>query len=165
MEADDSEALDILEAGGRRFGVHRAQVDDVPALVALLSDDPLGSAREAASLEPYLRAFGEIEEDPQQLLTVLRDEEGEVVGTLQLSLIPGLSRGGAMRLQIEAVRVAQAARGTGLGGAMIQWAHRYGRSRGARLAQLTSDASREDAHRFYERLGYTASHVGFKRDL
>lgn len=96
---------------------------------------------------------------------MVRDEAGTTVGTMQLSLIPGLSRGGATRLQIEAVRVAAATRGSGLGRAMIAWAHGYGRRHGADLAQLTSDKTRRDAHRFYEGLGYVASHEGFKLEL
>jgi GNAT superfamily N-acetyltransferase len=84
---------------------------------------------------------------------------------MQLTLIPGLSRGGAKRLHIEAVRVAASARGGGLGSALFDWAHAYGRSRGATLAQLTSDKSRSGAHRFYEKLGYRASHEGFKYQL
>lgn len=88
-----------------------------------------------------------------------------IVGTLQLTLIPGLSRAGSTRLQIEAVRIGEPAQGIGLGSAVFTWAHEVGRRAGARLAQLTTDRSRADAHRFYERLGYTASHEGLKLDL
>jgi GNAT superfamily N-acetyltransferase len=84
---------------------------------------------------------------------------------MQLSLIPGLARGGTKRLLIEAVRVARSARGSGLGTALLGWAHDWGRAHGASLAQLTSDKTRVEAHRFYERLGYVASHEGFKSDL
>jgi GNAT superfamily N-acetyltransferase len=123
-------------------------------LVRLLADDPLGAAREvvpddAADLEPYRRAFALIDADPAQLLVVAADGT-EVVGTLQLSVIPGLSRQGALRAQIEAVRVRADHRGHGLGEAMVQ---------------LTTDLSRADAHRFYERLGFIASHVGLKLAL
>ncbi len=86
-----------------------------------------------------------------------------VVGTMQLPLVPGFSRAGAKRLQIEAVRLAHDARGSGLGTALFDWAHEYGRQHGATIAQLTSDKSRTDAHRFYNKVGYAASHEGFKR--
>ncbi|MEZ0580442.1 GNAT family N-acetyltransferase [Nocardioides sp. MH1] len=157
--------MDALLLDGHRFAVGRAVEDDLPALVALLSDDPLGTARESRDLQPYLQAFRELDEDPNQLLIAVRDEDDDVVGTLQLSLIPGLARAGAKRLQIEAVRLAAGTRGAGLGQALLEWAHDYGRTHGATLAQLTSDKSRTDAHRFYEKAGYEASHEGFKRRL
>jgi GNAT superfamily N-acetyltransferase len=84
---------------------------------------------------------------------------------MQLTLIPGLARGGAKRLQIEAVRLATSTRGSGLGAALFEWAHAYGERHGATLALLSSDKTRIDAHRFYDRLGYQASHEGFKRPL
>lgn len=118
-----------------------------------------------AELEPYLAAFRDIESDPHQYLAAVRDLDGDLVGTMQLTLIPGLARGGVKRLQIEAVRMAPDARGTGLGTALFEWAHAYGRQHGATLAQLTSDKTRVDAHRFYDQLGYKASHEGFKRRL
>lgn len=133
--------------------------------MALLADDVLGAERESSDLEPYLAAFHQIDRDPQQLLVAVRDAHGRVVGTMQLTLIPGLSRGGATRLQIEAVRLSSDVRGTGLGTALFAWAHDYGRRHGATLAQLTSDRSRTDALRFYERLGYAASHEGLKLPL
>lgn len=145
--------------------IRPATVADVGAVVALLADDDLGAARETPDdLEPYLRTFELVERDPAQLL-VVADQGGEVVGTLQLSLIPGLSRRGATRALIEAVRVASSQRGNGLGRRLIQWAIEEAKRRGAVMVQLTSDASRTDAHRFYERLGFTASHVGFKLPL
>ena len=90
------------------------------------------------------------------------DHTETVVATLQLTVIPGLARMGATRLLVEAVRVDERLRGNGLGSAMMEWAIAEGRRRGAALVQLTSDRSRDAAHRFYERLGFTASHVGFK---
>lgn len=157
-------------ATGARFTVARAHRKDLPALVALLRDDPLGADREGPDLAPYDEAFAAIDADPHQLLIAVRPEtlahgQAELAATLQLTLIPGLSRGGATRLQIEAVRVAAAYRGAGLGSALFDWAHREGARRGARLAQLTTDRSRRDAHRFYLELGYQASHDGMKRDL
>ncbi|OLT37921.1 GNAT family N-acetyltransferase [Kytococcus sp. CUA-901] len=138
--------------------------DDLPTIVALLRDDPLGATRDADDPAPYEAAFARIDADPSHLLAVLRDPAA-TVGTLHLTLLPGLSRGGATRLQIEAVRIAGQARSGGLGAAMITWAHAWGAEQGATIAQLTSDGSRESAHRFYERLGYTSSHVGMKRPL
>lgn len=157
--------IDTLVVGGRRLELARATETDVPALVALLADDPLGAHRESSELTSYVAAFREIDADANQLLVAVRDEDGEIVGTLQLTLIPGLSRGGAKRLQIEGVRIGSRARGLGLGSALFAWAHEYGRQRGARIAQLTSDKTRADAHRFYERLGYEATHEGFKLAL
>ncbi|TDO92510.1 GNAT family N-acetyltransferase [Enemella evansiae] len=161
-----AEEGEVVEVGGQRFRFDRATREDVPAIVAMLADDPLGSGRESGVEEAgYRAAFDAIDVDPAHLLVVVRDRAGEPAGTMQLTLLPGLSRGGATRLQIEAVRIAAAYRGHGLGTAMIEWAHEHGRRNGARLVQLTTDNSRTDAHRFYERLGYRASHVGMKRPL
>ncbi len=144
--------------------LRRAAADDVPAIVALLTDDPLGAAREGADPAAYATAFAAVDADPAHLL-VVADDGGSVVGTLQLSFLPGLSRGGALRAQVEGVRVAAAARGRGLGEAMLRWCAEESRRRGAGLVQLTTDARRPDARRFYERLGYVASHVGMKLEL
>ncbi|WP_116244732.1 GNAT family N-acetyltransferase [Nocardiopsis sp. FIRDI 009] len=142
-----------------------ARAEDVPAIVALLADDQLGAAREdATDPTPYLTAFEAIDADPGELLMVGR-RDGRVVATFQLSFIPGLSRGGAIRAQIEAVRVHADERGNGVGADLMAWAEAEARRRGCALLQLTSDATREDAHRFYERLGYVPSHVGFKKRL
>lgn len=157
--------MQTLDIDGRRFTVSRATESDVAGLVALLADDVLGAHRETARLEPYLAAFREIDSDPQQLLVTVRDSDGDLVGTMQLTLIPGLARGGTKRLQIEAVRLASSARGAGLGTALFEWAHAFGHRHGATLAQLTSDKTRTDAHGFYDGLGYRASHEGFKRPL
>ncbi|MDH6113201.1 GNAT superfamily N-acetyltransferase [Kitasatospora sp. MAP12-15] len=145
--------------------IRRATAHDIPAIVALLADDPLGATRESSDdLTPYLAAFDRLAADPSQHPTVaVRD--GLVVGTLQLSVIPGLSRRGATRTIIEAVRVHADERGNGLGSLLIEWAIAESRALGADLVQLTSDASRVDAHRFYERLGFTGSHIGFKLQL
>ena len=143
----------------------RASEQDVPAIVTMLADDPLGATRESPNdLAPYLRAFEELDRDPNQLLAVA-ERDGEVIGTLQLSFLHGLSRQGATRAQIEAVRVRAGERGEGLGGRLIEWAVEQARQRGCHLVQLTSDASRKSAHRFYEKLGFSGSHVGFKLTL
>lgn len=157
--------VETLDLDGRMFTITRAQESDVPALAALLADDVLGARRESTALEPYLTAFRDIDRDPNQFLVAARDGDGDLVGTMQLSLIPGLPRAGTKRLQIEGVRLAATTRGTGLGTALFGWAHDYGRRHGAVLAQLASDGTRTDAHRFYERLGYQASHRGYKRLL
>ncbi len=159
------QVTEVVEVDGRHFTIARAARADLPALVDLLRDDPLGATREGADLATYDAAFTAIDRDPAHLLVCVRDDVGRVAATLQLTWVPGLARGGATRLQVEGVRVAEHARGTGLGRALFAWAHDLGRRRGARLAQLTSDRTRTDAHRFYEGLGYRPSHTGFKRDL
>jgi len=139
--------------------------EDVPAVVAMLADDPLGAAREdPTDTATYAAAYDRVAADPGQRL-VVAERDGRVVGTLQLSVIPGLSRRGATRSIIEGVRVARGQRGTGLGTELITWAVEESRRAGCSLVQLTSDASRTDARRFYERLGFEASHVGFKLPL
>ncbi|MDT9681877.1 GNAT family N-acetyltransferase [Streptomyces sp. TRM76323] len=145
--------------------IRRATADDVPTIVAMLADDPLGAQRESPDdLAPYLAAFERVAADPNQHLVVaVRDEQ--VVGTLHLTVIPGLSRRGATRSLVEAVRVHADARGSGLGTRLVEWAIAESRRQGCTLVQLTSDATRTDAHRFYDRLGFTASHVGFKLAL
>lgn len=145
--------------------IRPATRDDIPAIVALLAADSLGVGRESPEdLTPYQEAFGRLAADPHQHLTVA-ERDGRVVGTLQLSVIPGLSRRGTTRTIIEAVRVHADERGNGLGTRFIEWAIEESRALGANLVQLTSDVTRTDAHRFYERLGFTGSHVGFKLQL
>ncbi|MDO6586005.1 GNAT family N-acetyltransferase [Salipiger sp. 1_MG-2023] len=147
--------------------IRRATRDDLPAIVALLADDPLGAAREetgGALAQAYTQAFEAIESDPNICLMVM-DRGGAVIGTLQLSMTPSLSRKGALRATIEAVRIHADARGAGLGTTLIDWAIAEARRRGCALVQLTSDLSRTDAHRFYRRLGFQQSHAGFKKPL
>ncbi|MFF2512310.1 GNAT family N-acetyltransferase [Streptomyces sp. NPDC058086] len=145
--------------------IRPAASDDVPAIVAMLADDPLGAQRESPDdLTPYLAALERLSADPNQHL-VVAVREGRVVGTLQLTVIPGLSRKGATRSLIEGVRIHSDERGSGLGSRFIEWAIEESRRQGCQLVELTSDATRTDAHRFYERLGFTASHVGFKLAL
>ncbi|MFD7439867.1 GNAT family N-acetyltransferase [Streptomyces sp. NPDC059909] len=145
--------------------IRPASPGDIPAIVAMLADDPLGARRESPDdLTPYTAAFERLAGDPNQHL-VVAEREGRVVGTLQLTVIPGLSRRGATRSIIEAVRILADERGSGLGSRLIEWAVDESRRQNCQLVQLTSDASRADAHRFYERLGFEASHVGFKRTI
>ncbi|RKQ34986.1 GNAT family N-acetyltransferase [Kocuria tytonis] len=150
---------------GSRCRPSRARLEDVPALVRLLADDPLGSTREGEDMAAYERAFQEIDDDPHQFLTAVRNDAGGVVGTMQLTVIPGLSRGGARRLQVESVRVSSSLRSQGLGERMFTWAETVALASGCSLLQLTTDTSRPNAHRFYERLGYRPSHIGFKKQL
>ncbi|KUN83867.1 GNAT family acetyltransferase [Streptomyces bungoensis] len=145
--------------------IRRVTADDLPAIVGMLADDPLGALRESPDdLTPYLAALERLNADPNQRL-VVAVREGQVVGTLQLTVVPGLSRKGATRSIVEGVRVHADERGSGLGTRLITWAIEESRRANCQLVQLTSDNSRTDAHRFYERLGFTASHVGFKLQL
>ncbi|WP_369189019.1 N-acetyltransferase family protein [Streptomyces sp. R08] len=145
--------------------IRAAVTEDIPAIVGMLADDPLGSQRESPDdLTPYLAALERLAADPNQHL-VVAVREGRVVGTLQLTIVPGLSRKGATRSIIEAVRIHGDERGSGLGTQLIEWAIDESRRQDCQLVQLTSDVTRTDAHRFYERLGFTASHVGFKLPL
>ena len=145
--------------------IRPATIDDVPVIVAMLADDPLGASRESPDdLAPYREAFERIAGDPRQHLFIA-ERDGHPAGTFQLTIINGLSRRGTTRAQIESVRIHRGMRGTGLGSELIRWAIEAARQHGADLIQLTSDASRTDAHRFYERLGFVNSHAGFKLAL
>lgn len=147
--------------------IRRATRSDLPSIVRLLADDPLGSQREAYRdpLPPaYYAAFQAIDADPRQELVVV-EHEGAVIGTLQLTFLPGLSFQGGTRAQIEAVRVDRDMRSHGIGARLFAWAITRAREQGCRLVQLTTNASRSEAQRFYERLGFVASHVGMKLDL
>ena len=147
--------------------IRRAERADLPAIVGLLADDVLGHGRETISdppAEEYVAAFDAISADPNQLLAAMV-EDLRVVGTVQLTFIPGLSRRGALRGQIEAVRIAGDRRGSGHGEALFKWAIDQCRQRGCALVQLTTDKARADAHRFYERLGFEPSHIGYKLKL
>ncbi|MFE1921646.1 GNAT family N-acetyltransferase [Streptomyces asoensis] len=145
--------------------IRAAVPDDIPAVVALLADDPLGAQRESPDdLGPYLAALERLSADPNQRL-VVAVREGRVVGTLQLTIVPGLSRRGSTRSIIEGVRVHADERGSGLGTRFMEWAIEESRRENCQLVQLTSDTARTDAHRFYQRLGFVASHVGFKLQL
>ena len=161
-------ALAEINLGAETVILRPARRADVPALIELIAADQLGATRDGvrdqADLDAYEAAFEAISEDPAHLLLVA-EKAGAVVGTMQLSFLPGLARRGALRAQIEAVRVSASARGSGLGAAMMTWAIGESRRRGCALVQLTSDKSRTDAHRFYQRLGFVASHEGMKLSL
>jgi ribosomal protein S18 acetylase RimI-like enzyme len=145
--------------------IRSARRDDVPAIIALLADDPLGRTREdTGDPDTYLRAFDDMAAQGGNIALVA-EQAGEIIGCLQLTMIPGLSRRGVKRGQIEGVRVSAACRGLGIGERLIRHAIDIARAEGCGLVQLTSDVSRPDAHRFYERLGFVASHAGFKLAL
>jgi len=162
------EKLAVLGDGSARVVLRTATEADVPAVVRLLAADQLGAnrdgVRDEADLAAYVAAFRLIDADPAHLLMV-GEQDGQIVGTFQLSFLPGLARRGALRAQVEAVRVAENQRGAGLGAAMMRWAIDEARRRGCALVQLTSDKVRADAHRFYAGLGFVASHEGMKLPL
>ncbi len=140
-----------------------AREEDLTAIVALMADDPLGATRESGdgSLAPYARAFREIDVDPNNFVIVAEDE-GRVIGCLQVTFIANLSFEGGTRALIEAVRVADSHQGQGLGRAIIEHAIALARERQCRMVQLTSNKQRPDALKFYERIGFQPTHVGFK---
>lgn len=162
------DVLATLDLGASPVVLRRAIAADLPAIVALLAADQLGATRDGAAtaddLIPYQRAFAALDRDPAHLL-VVAPAGADIVATMQLSFIPGLARRGSLRAQIEAVRVQEAYRDRGLGAGMFDWAIGEARRRGCSLVQLTTDKSRTDAHRFYERLGFVASHEGLKLKL
>jgi ribosomal protein S18 acetylase RimI-like enzyme len=143
--------------------IRRARRDDVTAIVAMLADDRLGSARERLE-DPlpssYFAAFEALDRDPDIRLVVAEDGEGRVVGCLQLCILPGLSSQGASRGLIEDVRVASDCRSRGLGEQLVQWAVAEARGKGCKLVELFTHHTRVDAQRFYKRLGFEPSHVG-----
>ncbi|WFF03621.1 GNAT family N-acetyltransferase [Micromonospora sp. WMMD964] len=138
---------------------------DLPAVIALLADDVLGKARDFTEVdETYEKAFADITADPRNQL-IVAEQDGEMVGCLQITYIPGLGRHGSERSLIESVRVRSDRRGQGLGRDLMTWAIDQARQRGCALVQLTTDKTRADAHRFYLGLGFVASHEGMKLAL
>jgi len=142
-----------------------AGAGDVAAVVALLADDVLGTARETSDLPQYQAAFARMQTEGANHLIVGEDDAGRIVATYQITVISGLSLRAARRAQIESVRVAAGLRGQGIGALLMADAEARARAAGCRLVQLTSNATRRDAHRFYERLGFTPSHIGYKREI
>ena len=148
----------------RDIHVRKMQNADLPRVLQLLADDELGQLRETLQRgqhDDYRRAFSAIDADPNQYLAVF-EKNDNIIGCLQISFIPGLSRRGALRGQIESVRVAANVRGNGYGTLMMAWAIEKCREQGCSLVQLTSDKTRKDAQRFYQGLGFVPSHEGFK---
>ena len=147
--------------------IRAATRGDVAAIVRLLADDALGAQRELVEdpvAPAYLRAFDEMADQPgNHLLVAVKDDE--VIGCLQLTITSGLSRRGARRAQLEGVRVSSQHRGARVGEQLVLEAIERARAAGCSLVQLTSDVSRLDARRFYERLGFKATHIGMKLPL
>jgi len=163
---NDLELPVMLSARDGEFLVRPAVEHDLDALIELIANDPISAARgdtaDPADRAAYARGLAEVQADPRNVQLVA-ERDGAVIGTLQLTVLPGISRQGASRVQVEAVRVRDDLRSSGIGRAFLRWvAEDAAPSLGASLIQLTSDASRTGAHRFYERLGYAASHVGYK---
>jgi ribosomal protein S18 acetylase RimI-like enzyme len=158
----------MLDLGSSRVVLRRAEASDVPSIIELMTADQLGASRDGVrtpeDLAAYQAAFEAIDRDPAHLLVVAQSGP-DIVATMQLSFLPGLARRGALRAQIEAVRVDQGYRSLSLGSAIISWAIGESRRRHCALVQLTSDKSRTAAHRFYQRLGFTATHEGMKLAL
>ena len=144
--------------------VRKMRNGDLSRILQLLADDELGQLRETLQTIPhddYLRAFTAIDNDPNQYLAVF-EKNDDIIGCLQISFIPGLSRRGALRGQIESVRVAANVRGKGYGTLMLAWAIEKCREQECSLVQLTSDKTRKNAQNFYQELGFVPSHEGFK---
>jgi GNAT superfamily N-acetyltransferase len=151
----------------QKVSFREAGRDDIPAIVALLADDPLGMTREKPGSdlpEAYWTAFEAIDRDPNNLL-IVAEVDGQIAGTLQLTYIPGLTYTGGERAQIESVRVSAEQRGQGVGQALIGWVIEQARDRGCRVVQLTTDRQRPDAIRFYQKIGFRPSHMGMKYHL
>ena len=144
-----------------------AKREDLPSIVRMLADDELGSQRERYEYpipEPYYAAFEQIDHDSNHEL-IVAELNGTVIGTLQLMFLPSISFQGGLRAQVESVRVDKAYQGQGIGSAMMKWTIERAKERGAHVVQLTTHKSREDAHRFYERLGFKGTHLGMKLSL
>jgi len=140
---------------------------DLPAIVRMLADDELGSQRERYESplpEAYYSAFEQIENDPNHEL-IVAERNGEVMGTLHLMFLPSVSFQGGLRAQVESVRVDKRFQSQGIGSEMMKWSMERAKQRGAHVVQLTTHKTREDAHRFYERLGFKGSHLGMKLSL
>lgn len=145
-----------------------ARRNDLPTILHMLANDPLGKSREILHDPPpqsYYDAFEKINIDKNQELMVVEDEQSEIVATFQISFLQYLTYQGGLRAQIEAVRVREDQRGKGLGEKIFTWAIQRAKDNGAHLVQLTTDKKRPDAIRFYENLGFIASHEGMKFHL
>ncbi len=144
-----------------------AKGEDLLDIVRMLADDELGSQREEMEeplAEPYYSAFEQISCDPNHEL-IVAELAGKVIGTLHLIFIPSISYQGRLRAQVESVRVDRKYQSQGIGSEMMKWTIRRAQERGAHIMQLTTHKSRQDAHRFYERLGFKGSHLGMKLSL
>ncbi len=154
-----------MTQGGVLFRL--ATRDDLPSIVRMLADDDLGSQREHYEdplPDPYYSAFEQIHGDPNHEL-IVAEREGDVIGTLHLMFLPSISFQGGLRAQVESVRVDKRFQSQGIGSEMMKWTIERARQRGALVVQLTTHKTREDAHRFYEKLGFKGSHLGMKLSL
>ena len=154
-----------LDKKNYQMKIRKATKDDLFSIVQMLADDELGSTRENFRNPlptSYLTAFKNIVSDPNQELMVVENDHGEIIGTLQLTFIPYITYQGGIRAQIEAVRIRKDQRGIGLGTKMFEWAIERAKERGAHVLQLTTDKQRSKALKFYESLGFVASHEGMK---
>ena len=154
--------------GTQAFNFRRATQEDLPAIVKLLADDPLGATREKYSIplpQSYYDAYAAIERDENNELVVVEGSERQILGVLQMTFIPSITYQGGWRALIEGVRVASSARSSGIGTQLFRWAIERATARGCHILQLTSDKTRPDAIRFYESLGFVASHEGMKLNL
>ncbi len=145
----------------------KAVKEDLPSIIEMLASDFLGKTREKFEIplpQSYFDAFEKINSDINQELTVL-ELDGEVIGTMQLTFIPNLNYGGSLRMLIESVRVKDTMTGKGIGTKMMEYAINRAKEKNCRIVQLTTDKRRKDAHRFYEKLGFAATHEGMKLHL
>jgi len=143
----------------------KAQKEDIPFIVEMLANDKLGAIRETYQtplLDQYYVAFDNIDSEENQELIVVEDSDKVIIGTLQLSFLQYLTYQGGIRAQIEAVRIRADKRGAGVGEELFKWAINRAKERGAHLLQLTTDKQRPEAFKFYEKLGFVASHEGMK---
>ena len=147
--------------------IRTATRDDLPAIIAMLANDHLGSKRERYAdplPDVYYSAFEAIDSDPNNEI-VVAELDGKIIGTMQLTLIPNLTYQGGVRALIEGVRVDSTMRSAGIGRILFEWAIEQAKQRGCHMVQLTADKTRPDAHRFYESLGFSATHEGMKLHL
>ena len=151
--------------GNMKIHFRKARKEDVPCIIEMLANDKLGAIREKYQVplpELYYAAFDNIDSDENQELMIVEDSDNSIIGTLQLSFIQYLTYQGGVRAQIEAVRIREDKRGEGIGEKLFEWAINRAKERGAHLLQLTSDKQRPEAIKFYEKLGFKASHEGMK---
>jgi GNAT superfamily N-acetyltransferase len=155
------------ESAAGDIAIRSATRDDLPAIIAMLANDHLGSKRECYAdplPDVYYAAFNAIDGDPNNEV-VVAEQDGKIIGTLQLTLIPNLTYQGGVRALIEGVRVDSTMRSAGIGRILFEWAIEQAKEKGCHMVQLTADKTRPDAHRFYESLGFSATHEGMKLHL
>ena len=157
----------MIKHNENQHNFREATRDDIPEIVRLLADDHLGSKREDYRLpipDYYYAGFEGVLSDPSNTIIIL-EKDHNIIGTMQLIMMHGISHRGARRMQIESVRVASELRGQGIGKQMIAWAIERAKEEHCRFVQLTSNKERPDAHRFYEQLGFAKNKEGFSLDL